>query len=98
MALKYDLDYFIQKFENISDESCTIGVMCKGGQGEPLKYDCLGHCRDQHGKFNRAEQLALLSIARNPVQCWDGRLPGYSQATPRQRLLKLLYDLKEEKG
>lgn len=92
---KYTLEYFIEKFNNISDSECTTEVICKGGAGEPLKYDCLGHCKDENGKFNRAEQLALLSLAKNPVQCWDGRLPGYSQATPRLRLLKLLNDLKD---
>lgn len=91
----YTFDYFIQKFENISDNSCVIRQIGKGGNNEPLKFDCLGHCQDSTGRYDKAEQMALLNLAKNPVAAWDGKLHGYSQPTPRLRLLALLKDLKE---
>jgi hypothetical protein len=90
--MRYNINYFIEKFEKIKDESCTTGTICSGGAGTPLKFDCLGHCRDDFGKFNLAEKYALLSLG-NPVQAWDGKLDGFSQQTPRLRLLSYLRNL-----
>ena len=86
------MNYFIQKFEGIRDEACITGTMCSGGAGTPLKFDCLGHCRDNFGKFNLTERYALLSLG-NVVQAWDGNLNGFSQSTPRIRLLTYLRSL-----
>jgi hypothetical protein len=86
------VNYFIQKFEGIRDEACITGTMCSGGAGTPLKFDCLGHCRDNFGKFNLTERYALLSLG-NVVQAWDGNLNGFSQSTPRIRLLTYLRSL-----
>ena len=90
--MRYNVDYFIQKFEGIRDEACITGTMCSGGAGTPLKFDCLGHCRDNFGKFNLTERYALLSLG-NVVQAWDGNLNGFSQSTPRIRLLTYLRSL-----
>jgi hypothetical protein len=90
--MRYNINYFIEKFEKIKDEACTTETICSGGAGTPLKFDCLGHCRDDFGKFNLAEKYALLSLG-NPVQAWDGKLDGFSQQTPRLRLLSYLRNL-----
>ena len=90
--MRYNVNYFIQKFEGIRDEACITGTMCSGGAGIPLKFDCLGHCRDDFGKFNLTERYALLSLG-NVVQAWDGNLNGFSQSTPRIRLLTYLRSL-----
>lgn len=90
--MRYNVNYFIQKFERIRDEACITGTMCSGGAGTPLKFDCLGHCRDDFGKFNLTERYALLSLG-NVVQAWDGNLNGFSQSTPRIRLLTYLRSL-----
>jgi len=87
--MRYNMNYFIQKFERIKDEACITGTICSGGAGTPLKFDCLGHCRDNFGKFNLTERYALLSLG-NVVQAWDGNLNGFSQSTPRIRLLTYL--------
>lgn len=91
--MRYNIDYFIQKFSNIKDEACTTGTICSGGAGQPLKYDCLGHCHDKFGKFNHHEQRALLFLG-NPVQAWDGKLNGFSQSTPKLRIIAYLRSLK----
>ena len=90
--MRYNVNYFIQKFEGIRDEACITGTMCSGGAGTPLKFDCLGHCRDNFGKFNLTERYALLSLG-NVVQAWDGNLNGFSQSTRRIRLLTYLRSL-----
>ena len=90
--MRYNVNYFIQKFEGIRDEACITGTMCSGGAGTPLKFDCLGHCRDNFCKFNLTERYALLSLG-NVVQAWDGNLNGFSQSTPRIRLLTYLRSL-----
>jgi hypothetical protein len=90
---KYSIDYFINKFEQIKDETCTTNAICKGGAGSPLLFDCLGHCQEPNGRLNKAEQYALLSIG-NPVQAWDGNISAFQQATPRLRLIAYLKAVK----
>jgi hypothetical protein len=89
----YNLDFFINKFENIDDSTCITKKICTGGNGEPLKFDCLGHCQDSKGKFDFNQRRALISLG-NVVQAWDGNLNNFSQPTPRLRLLAYLYSLK----
>lgn len=91
----YNLQYFIDKFEKINDNQCITGKIADGGLDKPLRFDCLGHCQDSSGRYNKGEQMALLNLAKNPIAVWDGKYPGYSQATPRLRLLSLLKDLKQ---
>jgi hypothetical protein len=91
---QYSIDYFINKFENIKDETCTTKTICKGGAGSPLVFDCLGHCRDGSGRFNKAEQFALLNCGNYVIQAWDGNLSGFTQETPRLRLIAYLKAVK----
>ena len=93
--VSYNFDHFIKKFENINDNQCTIGKISTGGLDEPLRFDCLGHCQDASGRFNKGEQWSLLNLVKNPVQIWDGKHAQYRQQTPRMRLLAALRDLKE---
>lgn len=90
---KFNINYFINKFSKIDDEDCITGTICKGGAGEPLKYDCLGHCKDDKGKYNLRERDALRNLG-NVVSVWDGHESHFTQPTPRLRLLAYLKHLK----
>lgn len=86
----YTPQHFIAKFEAINDVDCCTKTIARGGKNSPLQFDCLGFCQDSKGRYNRGEQLALLSMLKNPIQIWDGKDPNYQQPTPKQRILAAL--------
>lgn len=91
----YTVDFFINKFEAISEEMWNIGDY----HNISLKKFCaLGHCGFYLG-HQTDEGLALdrlftkhlnLSVAKTN----DGKYQCYLQTSPKQRILAALFDIK----
>jgi hypothetical protein len=102
--MKYDANYFINKFEAIPEDKWITG-----NYGTEDRHCALGHCGvsrvfnnnnvkiDFHATsegsalwclFNRTHVSSVIGIN-------DGRHPDYQQPTPKQRILAALYDIRE---
>lgn len=91
---KYDVNYFISKFENTPDEIWGIGEFSYQG-----KYCALGLCGKIRAFQNTAQSSALRDLVyenldSSVVSINDGSNEKYKQATPKQRILAALYDIK----
>lgn len=90
--MKYDVDYFINKFEAIPEEEWGTGTY-NNLEGQKCAY---GHC----GAPYNTEETEALDKIRGPGN-WaiatinDGKCPLYNQDTPKQRILAALNDLKK---
>jgi len=89
---KFDVNYFIKKFEAIPEELWAINSF----QDELGRYCALGHCgyglnaeTSEGATLNKL--LGWVTIAIN-----DGRHKKYPQPTPKQRILAALHDIKEK--
>jgi hypothetical protein len=97
---KFTVDYFINKFEAIPEEKWCIGEFIN------QKDQCcaLGHCGRRLDRLNGLEDSALVDLilirisTLRPlygiVSINDGDDPNYPQATPKQRVLAALRDIK----
>lgn len=90
--MKYDVDYFIAKFEAIPEEKWGIGKY-ENESGQMCAY---GHCGCLSG-FNMTEEgNHLINLSEfSFVSINDGKNNSYQQTTPKQRVLAALYDLKK---
>ena len=87
--MKYDLNYFINKFEKIPSKNwCTDKVW--DGEG---RYCALGHCGVKKDEEDTYEAWQLFLLAPNISSVNDGQLLKYKQKTPRGRVLAYLRDL-----
>jgi hypothetical protein len=102
--MNYDVDYFIQKFTAIPEESWNVGYHNYIDQAGRLTHCAMGHCGNSLYKPSTPEASALWklftdNINLNPVQVNDGN-SGISdlfpQSTPRQRILAALEMIKTE--
>jgi|SRR6476469_951419 len=95
--MSYDVDYFIRKFEAIPDELWTTGK-CVAGE----KRCAIGHCGERSLRNDDdygPEAQALISILgafdTDVTDINDGcYLPENDPSTPKQRILKALYEIK----
>jgi hypothetical protein len=91
---KYDVDYFIKKFEAIPEVNWTTGVF-NDGCG---RFCALGHCGETFGRTSQ-EAFALrdlldFELNESITRINDGNCPEYDQPTPRARILAALRDIK----
>lgn len=103
MKTIYNVDYFIKKFEALSDQLWTTGSLTQG-----TKHCSLGHCGVHFslidGMTNEAKALVnLFNLlpkqdgfrgTLSPIVINDGNHDLYKQTTPRGRILAALYDIK----
>lgn len=89
----YDVDYFIKKFEAIPEERWCTGYYHKEDR---TKFCALGHCGRFVSDADSIESLALRRVFHPAVVSIinDNGNIRYSQATPKQRILAALYDIK----
>lgn len=83
----FDIQYFIDKFENIPHNEWKIN-----GFGIDNKHCALGHCKDPQ---ERQAFLHLFSKDYLITRINDGEHPNYKQNEPKNRILKALFDLKQ---
>ena len=94
----YTVDYFIEKFEALSDDRFCVGML----HDMNGRYCGLGHCVDEDG-FPGDEYNAIMEIFprcddrfdNHPfAKISDGEDPRYRQSTPKARILAALWDVK----
>lgn len=87
--MKYDVDYFIKKFEAIPDEKWCINEI-DNGRGQRC---ALGHTWGLFGETKETE--ALCNVMNWRVSFINnGESHDYKQSTPRARILAALNDIK----
>jgi len=107
--MKYNVDYFIKKFSAIPEERWCVR-MFDNGQGQNCAFGHLGArtghigALETGGFFNKvlfpeARALQELFVARGydptyPAFVNNGDDPNFQQATPKQRILAALHDIK----
>lgn len=90
---KYDVDYFIRKFEMILDSNMGCGSLSS--------HCALYHCgvfecggmyisTDESDSLKKILDMSLFSI----TELNDGYIKEYQQRTPKKRVLAKLYDIK----
>ena len=87
--MKYDLDYFIDKFEAIPEERWCTNTYLNG------KQSCvLGHCGERDN-WSTEESEKLCKITNCITGVNDG-LPPYNRygSNPKQRVITYLKELK----
>lgn len=94
---EYTLDYFIKKFEDISDEMwCTGHFVCYSLLG-PIRHCAYGLCGVITSINDSREAIDLAKITLKYyliTKVNDGELLHYQQSTPKARVLAYLYDIK----
>jgi len=99
---KYNVDYFIKKFEAIAEWRWTEGVFTKMILGFIPTHCAYGHCGHNGSISDNPEVIGLLKLDRQLdttirlTSVNDGHDYRYQQATPKQRVLAALYDLKKQ--
>lgn len=94
--MKYDVDYFIRKFEAIPENEWCEGSL----YNEATKQSCaLGHCLPDF-RYNSMsiisdEASGLMGVLNMTIPINNGKNPHYQQSTPKQRILAALYDIKK---
>lgn len=91
---KYDLDYFIKKFEAIPEEKWITN-----GYGKNGVHCAYGHCgADDNGKYPE-EARALNGLSGCVVEEINDGFPQYLRygSTPRTRVINFLKELKAKK-
>jgi hypothetical protein len=90
---KYDANYFIQKFEQISDDLWT-----ESGYSDGDKHCALGHCGELNSSEPTVESENLDSLfSKHDLRVSlvnDGMCSRYTQESPKTRILAALYDIK----
>lgn len=97
--MEYNVDYFIKKFEAIPEEKWCVEKPQDNGRS-----CAIGHCGVNDYVYSECvEARVLLALFHHghfrgfePV--WtinDGHDYRYNQATPKQRILAALYDIKK---
>lgn len=96
-VLKYTVQYFISKFEEIAEQSWVASTY-----KDKDAYCALGHCGELASNELTRESSALESLFdKNHLRVSlvnDGKCPKYPQGSPKQRVLAALYDIRECEG
>lgn len=93
--MKYDIDYFIKKFEAIPEELWIIRQY-KDAQGRACAF---GHCGATAVHECTPEEHALMLLTRSEMsiaEVNDGGDSRFRQPTPKQRILAALHHLKAQ--
>lgn len=91
---KYDVQYFIDKFEAIPEEKWCVGVYVSGNDE---RMCALGHCGQYAVRTPESRGLIdVLGSVTEVAEINDGKHPGYLQPTPKQRVLAALRDVREK--
>lgn len=97
--MEYTVDYFINKFEGIPEkEWCGNGCIHDTRTGQHCAY---GHCDNDGAKSDMGKALTQVFINAGFPQdstvanINDGAHEKYQQASPKQRILAALYDIKK---
>lgn len=89
--MKYDVDYFIEKFEAIPESMWLVGDL--GNHGGPRC--ALGHTIHIDNSTNETQALCMLFPGSCDVlNINNGSHPDYQQSRPKQRILAALNDIK----
>lgn len=91
----HNVKYFIQKFEAIPEDK-----WCTKRYTKDDTHCALGHCGclaagEPGGPLLTEEAIALKTLFNGIVDINDGRFFEYLGPTPKQRVLKALYDLRD---
>lgn len=95
--MKYDIDYFINKFEAIPEDQWTTKKFVEDG-----KCCALGHCGRGFGGIDNGEAQALIDLFNHygfsVVSVNDGYTRRYIEtnvnSTPKERILNCLKEFK----
>jgi hypothetical protein len=98
--MEYTVDYFLNKFSSIAPDEWYVGDF---SNVEGNKFCALGHCGCDGSKLpftEEGEQLSLILCAIQPstdrvARINDGLSHKYKQATPKERILAALNDVKK---
>lgn len=104
--MNYNVDYYIKKFEAISED-----LWCVWTQFDDQGRSCaFGHCNGRRAYIDDPEYKGLQDLslrishhllltgqqqAHVIADINNGEIKEYQQATPKQRVLAVLYDLKK---
>lgn len=99
--MKYDVDYFLKKFDAIPEDDWCAGAFADSN-GRHCAY---GHCGVYEVKeegciteisTSEGDQLEAMfeSSGMHAHLVNDGDTPAYQQPTPKQRILAALHDIK----
>ncbi len=101
MKTKFDVDYFIKKFEAIPENLFTTDTFRSDGQYCALGLCGMNYTNSKWAKepINRVpesilEARSLLEVLPLTTAINDGNNSYYQQPTPKQRVLAALYDIK----
>ena len=104
--MEYNVDYFIGKFSAIPEDRWTTGTVRLVTDSGNVKHCAFGHCGitadDTWDHFNREAKALNIMFETNAltvVQVNDNNggtfgAHKYTQATPKQRILAALEDIK----
>lgn len=91
--MKYNVDFFINKFEAIPEDLWCTGLYTKGE-----KHCAVGHCGGNSSvKSEEADflhDMFRIKLILFIVDVNDGLCEQYPQPHPKQRILAALYDIK----
>lgn len=94
--MKYDVDYYITKFEAISEENIITNDFDLGSKKCALGwcgYDGIGRW-DTIGEASELILLVKMYLGLTITVINDGTNSAYMQPTAKQRVLAALYDIK----
>jgi hypothetical protein len=99
---KFDVDYFIKKFEAIPDEQWTTNAFVSFNAEKKIDTSCaFGHCGAvfQFQETSESSALYHLGLSHNIEfdDVNDDVDSRYQQSTPKERVLAALADIKEGK-
>ena len=93
--IKFGIDWFIHKFEEIPEEKWTEGAYQKGGA-----LCALGFCGELSSKEPTIESISLEKLFEEyqlrVSLVNDGECPLYQQDTPKKRIVSALLDIRQK--
>lgn len=92
--MKYDVDYFIEFYGNIPEDRWITGEYYDGQD----RCCALGHLMLDADVRMKQDNLIWLTKTFGPniITVNDGLDINYQQPTPKQRILALLHDIKQQ--
>jgi hypothetical protein len=91
--MDYDVDHFIRKYEPIPDDQWITGSYRKDG-----KCCALGFISDVLGLEAEALRRLFRKVGAEVTSVNDEQCVKYQQATPKGRIMAVLYDVRNLEG